>query len=191
MADIKGLSLIIGTGIKYLGSYKRGTFFDNCEIQDIPKEQRTGSGIKLDVCFSRTIRPIGQFWKWGFWNDKTCIKDVPEAEWDNLFGKKLASKIRKNDKYRLKYRIFNPWYCLHAFILRLPKWIPSGFISVGIGTLFSFYMGNKSYQIDPLPGGRDSTWTNEKDIERAKRATPTDSYYALCPSFMFRKTRQT
>jgi len=192
MSDIHGLSLIIGTGIKYLGSYKRGIFFDNCEVQDIPKEQRTGSGIKFDVCFGHNIRPIGQFWNKEFWNnEKLRIIDIPTWQWEEFFGKKLADKIRQLTPDRLYRGAYNPWYGKKLGVLRIPKWIPSILISVGIGTLFSFYVGSKSYQVDPLIGGRDSTWTNDKDIERAKREAPTDSYFALCPSFTFRKTRKT
>jgi len=192
MRDISGMSFIIGNGIKYFGSYKRGVWFDNCEIQDIPKEQRIGSGIKIDFCFGHNIRPIGQVWKSDFWNnEKLRIMDIPTWQWEDFFGKELADKIRQLTPDRWFRGCYNPWYAKRWFVFRLPKWIPSILISVGIGTLFSFYMGNKSYQIDPLPGGRDSTWTNDKDIERAGRAEPTDSYFALCPSFTFRKTRQT
>ena len=201
MSDIKGVSLIIGTGIKYLGSYKRGVWFDNCEIQDIPKEQRVGSGIKLDICFGHNIRPIGQVWKSDFWNnEKLRIIDIPTWQWEDFFGKELADKIRQLTPDRLYRGCYNSWYAKRWFVFRLPKWIPSMFISIGIGTLFSFYIGSKAYQIDPFPGDRDSTWTNEKDIDRAiinkehGDSYPeklTGSYFALCPSFTFRKTRQT
>jgi len=191
MADINGLSLIIGKGIFHIGSYKKGVWFDNNEIQDIPKEQRIGSGVKFDVCFGRNIRPIGQFWKRGFWQDDTRIQDIPKNEWDAYFGTNLANKIRKLDKSCWKYRTHNPWFAFHAFVLRLPKLTPSMFFSFGFSKIFSFYLGCKSYKIDPMPGGRDSTWTNIEDIKRALKEEPRDSYFALCPSATFRKTRMT
>ena len=226
MSDISGISLIIGTGIKYLSGYKRGVWFDNCEVQDIPKEQRTGSGIKIDICFGHTIRPIGQVWKSDFWNnEKLRIMDIPTWQWDEFFGVRFAGRIRRLqeiDLTRLLHGAYNPWYGKKWFVLRLPKWmfifsfstlvglflathswlltalsffimLNTGFlpifISVGLGELFSFYIGNKAYKVDVLT--RDLTWVNKKDVERAKRTTPTNSYYALCPSFTFRRTRQT
>ena len=193
MADITGLSLIIGKGIFYAGKFKRGIWHDNNQKMKLPKEQRTGFGFKIDFCFGNTVRPIGQFWDKEFWNNEELrIIDIPSWQWDEFFGVRLAGKLRRLqaiDPTRLRHGAFNPWYGKRWLVLRLPKWLPSIFISVGLGTLFSFYMGNKAYKVDVLT--RDLTWVNKKDIERAKRATPTDSYYALCPSFTFRRTRQT
>ena len=191
--DIVGLSLIIGKGIFHIGSYRRGIWYDNNQKLKLLKEQRTGFGFKIDLCFGNTVRPIGQFWNKEFWNNEELkIIDIPTWKWDEFFGVRLAGKLRRLqaiDPTRLFHGAFNPWYGKRWFVLRLPKWIPSLFISIGLGTLFSFYVGNKAYKVDVLT--RDITWVNKKDIERAKRATPTDSYYALCPSFTFRRTRQT
>ena len=196
MSDIHGVSLIIGNGIKYLGSYKRGVWFDNCEVQDIPKEQRIGYGIKLDICFSRTIRPIGMLWKKEYWNnEKLRIMDIPEDQWDDFFGVHLAGKLRQLkqiDATRLKHGIWNPWYCRRWFTLRLPKYIPfilPIFISVGIGTKWSGYFGNKVYQIDPFT--RDCVWANADDKARAIKKQPGDSYFALAPSATSRPNRMT
>ena len=193
MNDIFGLSLIMGKGIFYMGSYKRGIWYDNNQKLKLPKEQRTGFGFKIDLCFGNTVRPIGRFWDKEFWNNEELrIIDIPSWQWDEFFGIRLAGKLRRLqaiDPTRLFHGCWNPWYGKKLFVLRLPKWMPSLFISVGLGELFSFYIGSKAYKIDVLT--RDLTWVNKKDIERAKRATPTDSYYALCPSFTFRRTRQT
>ena len=193
MKDIIGISYILGKDIHYLGQYKRGIWFDNNEIFELPKEQRTGFGFKIDLCFGNTIRPIGQFWNKEFWNnEKLRIIDIPSWKWDEFFGVHLSGKIRRLqaiDPTRLKHGAYNPWYGKKLFVLRLPKWVPSLFISIGMGTLFSFYVGNKAFQVDPFT--RDLTWTNEKDIERARNGETGNSYYALCPSFTFRKTRMT
>ena len=226
MNDISGLSLIIGQGIFYIGSYKKGIWYDNCALLKLPKEQRTGFGFKIDLCFSNTVRPIGLFWDKEFWNNEELrIIDIPSWQWDEFFGIRLAGKLRRLqaiDPTRLFHGAFNPWYGRRWFVLRLPKWmfifsfstlvglflathswlltalsffimLNTGFlpifISVGLGELFSFYIGSKTYKVDVLT--RDLTWVNKKDVERAKRATPTNSYYALCPSFTFRRTRQT
>ena len=197
MSDIAGLSVIVGKGIFHLGKYQKGVWFDNNEMMKLPKEKRIGWGVKFDLCFGRTIRPIGILWDKECWNDeKTRIMDIPEDQWDDYFGGKLACKIRKLKQFdatRLKHGAYNPWYAKKWFVLRLPKWIPSIFISVGLGTLWSFYVGNKSYQIDPLIDGRgrDMTWTNNKDIKRAKNQVPRDSYFALCPSATSRPNRKT
>jgi len=191
--DVIGLSIIIGKGVFHLGSYQKGIWFDNCEILKLPKEKRTGFGIKFDLCFGNTIRPVGQLWKKGYWdNEKTRIMDIPEAEWDDYFGYQLAGRLRRLKQFdltRLKHGIYNPWYCFKWFVLRLPKWIPSMFISVGLGKMWSFYIGNKAYQIDPFT--RDLTWTNARDRQRAMKEKPATSYHALCPSVTSRPTRMT
>jgi len=196
MNDIFGLSLIMGKGIFYIGSYKRGIWFDNNQKLKLPKEQRTGFGFKIDLCFSRTIRPIGMLWKKGYWNnEKTRIIDIPEDQWDNYFGVQLAGRLRRLkqvDATRLKHGIWNPWYCRRCFTLRLPKYIPfllPIFISVGLGKLWSFYIGNKAYQIDPFT--RDCVWANADDKARAIKKQPRDSYFALAPSATSRPNRMT
>lgn len=193
MNDIFGLSLIMGKGIFYMGSYKRGIWFDNNQKLKLPKEQRTGFGFKIDFCFGNTVRPIGQFWDKEFWNNEELrIIDIPSWRWDEFFGVRLAGKLRRLqaiDPTRLFHGAYNPWYGKRWFVLRLPKWMPSLFISVGLGTLFSFYVGNKAFQVDPFT--RDLTWTNKTDRDRARNSETGNSYYALCPSFTFRRTRQT
>lgn len=193
MSDITGLSLIIGKGIFHIGRYNRGIWFDNNQKMKLPKEERTGWGFKIDFCFGNVIRPIGQFWNKEFWNNEELrIIDISSWKWDEFFGVRLARRIRRLqviDPTRLFHGIFNCWYCFRWFVLRLPKWMPSMFISVGLGTLFSFYIGNKAYQIDPFT--RDLVWTNKKDRDRARKQQPTNSYFALAPSATLRKTRQT
>ena len=195
MSEIVGLSLIIGKGIFHAGKFQRGVWFDNCELLKLPKEERTGFGFKIDLCFGRTIRPIGMLWKKEYWNnEKLRIMDIPEDQWDDFFGEELAIKIRHLkiiDIDRLKHGAYNPWYGKRWFVLRLSKWLPSIFISIGFGTFLSFYFGNKAYQVDPFT--RDITWTNEADRVKAldKSDGSDDYYFALCPSFTFRKTRQT
>ena len=193
MKDITGLSLILGKGIKHFGKYKRGIWFDNNEILKLPKEQRTGFGLKIDICFGRTIRPVGILWNKECWNnEKMKIYDLDESQWDEFFGVLLAGRIRRLKQFdptRLKHGAYNPWYAKKWFTLRLPKWIPSMFISVGLGKKWSFYIGNKAYQIDPFT--RDITWANAKDRKRAMREKPATSYFALCPSATSRPTRMT
>lgn len=190
---IKGISLIVGKGIFHLGSYKRGIWFDNNEILKLPKEKCTGWGFKVDFCFGRTIRPIGLLWDSKYWNnEKTAIRDIPENKWDDYFGGKLAGKImrlKQIDKTRLKHGAFNPWYAKKWFVLRLPRWIPTGFLSFGFGKKWSWYLGNKAYSIDPFT--RDLTWTNQADRDRAREGLTGNNYFALCPSATSRKTRKT
>lgn len=191
---IKGISLIVGKGIFHLGSYKRGIWFDNNEILKRPREKRTGWGFKIDLCFGRTIRPIGLLWDREYWNnEETAIRDILENEWDDYFGFELALKLRKLkqfDETRLKHGVCNPWYAKKWFVLRLPKWIPTGFLSFGFGKKWSWYLGNKAYSIDPFT--RDLTWTNQDDRDRAWESRLTgNNYFALCPSATSRKTRMT
>jgi len=81
--DIIGISLIIGTGIFHAGAYKRGIWFDNNEKMKLHRKERTGLGFKIDLCFGRTIRPIGRLWERGYWNnEETAIQDIPEGQWD-------------------------------------------------------------------------------------------------------------
>ena len=98
-------------------------------------------------------------------------------------------RLKEIDPTRLKHGAYNPWYAKHWFILRLTKLLPSLFISVGLGKIWSFYIGNKAYQIDTFT--RDLTWTNKKDRKRAMKEKPATSYHALCPSATSRKTRMT
>ncbi len=189
MKDIIGFSFIIGTNVSHFGKYIPGIWFDNCDINKLPKLERKGFGFKFDICFGNIIRPMGYFWKKDFWFNKKCIKDIPKDKWKTVFGKELALKINHLNPDWHKYRIYNPWYALHSFVLRLPKFIPSFFISVGIGTIISIYFGNKEYSINPM--GRDYTWVNSKDKKRAMKEKPITEYSALCPSITIRKTRMT
>lgn len=190
MSDIKGISAIIGKGIFHVGSYKRGIWFDNNEKLKLSKKKRTGWGFKIDFCFGMTIRPIGLLWDRSYWdNEKTSIESIPENLWDDYFGKELADKIRKLNKDRLHHGVCNPWYAKKWFVLRLPKWIPTGFISFGFGKAWSWYLGNKAYSIDPFT--RDLTWTNQADRDRAREGLTGNNYFALCPSATSRKTRKT
>lgn len=188
--DISGLSLIIGSGIFHAGRYKKGIWFDSNGKLKLPKKERTGWGFKIDLCFGRTIRPIGLLWDRSYWdNEETSIESIPKSQWDDYFGKELADKIRKLDKGRLHHGVCNPWYAKKWFVLRLPAWIPTMFVSFGFGKTWSFYIGNKAYSIDPFT--RDVTWTNTADRKRAIKEKPAISYYALCPSATSRRTRMT
>jgi len=188
--DIIGISLIVGTGIFHAGAYKKGIWFDNNEKMKLHRKKRTGGGFKIDLCFGRTIRPIGRLWERGYWdNEETAIQDISEGQWDDYFGEELADKIRKLDKGRLHHGVCNPWYAKKWFVLRLPAWIPTMFVSFGFGKTWSFYLGNKAYGIDPFT--RDVTWTNPDDRKRAMKENPIGSYFALCPSATLRRTRMT
>lgn len=190
MSDLKGISLIIGSGIFYIGKFKDGVWFDNNEKLKLQKQERTGWGFKIDLCIGRLIRPIGLLWERGYWdNGKLKISDIPENQWDDYFGEDLANKIRKLEKRSLKYGVYNPWYAKHWCVVRLPKFIPTIFISVGLGKLWSFYIGSKGYDIDPFT--RDVTWTNEVDEARAKMEDPKTKYSAFCLSASSRSTRMT
>ena len=190
MEKLTGFSIIIGNGIFYIGDYKAGIWFDNNEKLKLKKEERTGWGFKLDLCVGRIIRPLGLYLESGYWdNEELKISDIPEDQWDNYFGEDLASKIRKLEKDRLKHGVYNPWYAKHWSVLRLPEWIPTVFVSVGLGKMWSFYIGSKEYDIDPFT--RDITWTNDLDRKRAEAEDPKTKYSAFCPSATSRRTRMT
>ena len=58
----------------------------------------------------------------------------------------------------------------------------------------SFYIGSKSYRVDARTdtrpySGRDTSWTNAKDLEKCYKRPPYESYDALCPSLSFRARR--
>ena len=192
--DVTGVSLVAGDGALYLGDYSRGLWHDKCEVNHQPPEERNGWGFKLDLTFGHTVRPLGYWWAPGFWKrDPIKIGDVPEAEWDRVFGQDLAESISKLPPRCQKYSIYNPWYAKHWLVLRIPKCVPSLFFSVSTPWR-SFYLGSKSYRVDartdttPYPG-RDSTWTNTRDAKRCQRQLPHDAYYALCPSISMRRKR--
>ena len=190
MKDLNGFSIIIGKGVFYVGRYKGGVWFDNCEELKLPKEKRIGWGFKIDLCIGRMIRPIGIYWNSGYWdNEKLKIQNIPKNTWDAFFGKNLSDRIKKLPTDRLKHGVYNPWYAKHWFVLRLHRFIPTIFVSVGLGKLLSFYIGSKSYGIDPFT--RDVTWTNKADEKRARIEDPKTKYYAFCPSASLRSTRMT
>ena len=189
--DATGFSFILGKGIKHLGWYKKGIFFDNNELLDLPTEKQSGWGIKFDFYTAYVVRPIGKFWKRGFWSGKPLIKDVPSSEWRKEFGNKVGGALwdkvdlagdtisNPNEIYDGKYGKYNPWKGVHVFVLRIPKWsFPCMFLSIGTPWR-SFYIGFKSSKIDPTATraiGGDVTWTNDSDITRAKRNEPTNRY---------------
>ena len=106
MEKLTGFSIIIGNGIFYIGGYKAGIWFDNNEKLKLNREEKTGYGIKIDLCFGNTVRPIGLLWKKDYWNnEKLKISDIPEDHWDSYFGEDLASKIVRRKKTIKKPKI--------------------------------------------------------------------------------------
>ena len=193
--DVSGVSLVAGDRVLYLGDYAQGLWHDKCSVNRQAPEERTGWGFKLDLVFGHTVRPLGCWWAPGFWKpDPVKIQDIPASEWDEVFGKDLAERIRKLPPRCHKYSIYNPWYAKHWLVLRLPKIVPSLFFSFSTPWK-SFYIGSKSYKVDartdtlPYPG-RDTTWTNARDMKKCHNCPPYDSYYALCPSISFRGSRE-
>lgn len=190
--DVSGLSIVVHKGnnykLFYLGKYIKGVFSDNNKLLDKKEDEQSGWGFKIDLFFANVIRPIPRFWKIGFWTGKTKISDIPYKEWDEYFGKEMAKKLRLKCKNKAKnvkifhdghFSTFNPWKGINWFILRLPKCIPLGFLSVSTPWR-SFYIGFKSSRIDPfLPkkytiynDGNDITFTNESDEEKARLRKP-------------------
>jgi len=195
MADINGITFIWGKGISHFATKNiMGLWFDKNDYYTVPPKEREGWGVLFKINLGRIVRPVPRFWNKHFWIDKIPIRDIPTEEWNDYFGKDLAEKIRELDPYCYKYPTYNPWFAKRWFILRLPKWIPSCFISIGTPWK-SIYIGCKDYEVDvpDLPGtqssGKDRTWTNKNDKKIAQENEPRDVYYALCPSLTFRKSR--
>jgi hypothetical protein len=176
--------------IKHAGKYARGRWADDNELVDVSEEEQTGWGIKLDLMFGWTIRPIPYFWKLAFFKNDPIIRDIPDHELDEFFGEEQANKMRKlfelRDGYTKKYGAYNPWYGKYLFVMRIPRWIPTLFFSFNTPWK-SLYIGNKAYRIDPFEN--DMSWTNKVDEDRADDLLPEDLYYALCPSISLRSHR--
>ena len=195
MNDISGLTFIWGKGIFYFTKkYISGLWFDKNDHIKKDKDKRKGFGILLKLSFGHIVRPIPQFWCINFWTRKIKIKDIPKKTWDDFFGKSLAGKIRLVDPYCYKYSTHNPWFAKRLFVLRLPKWVPTIFISIGTPWK-NIYFGFKDFEVDVpgLPGnassGKDISWTSKIDEKLAQKNEPKDIYYALCPSATIRKER--
>lgn len=186
MADIHGISLIISKKCS-LGWFKPGYFFDD----------NPGFGFKIDIMFGWIIRPMANLYK--LWTDKRAIRDIPQADWPDFFGKKKAFQISHLYSTRWKAQAYNPWYGKYLFVFRLPRWIPSGAITIGTPWKFLF-LGMKAYTVDPpmswgMPSpdeitGRDRVWTNEKDWKRSMKEKPFYKYEALCPSATLRSVKK-
>jgi hypothetical protein len=195
MSDIKGCTFIFGKGIFHItNKYINGLWFDKNDYYKQSKNNRKGFGILIKLSFGYIVRPIPIFWKKDFWTRKVKIKDIPKKDWNKFFGKKLANKLRILNPHCYKYSVYNPWFAKRLFVLRLPKWIPTFFISIGTPWK-NFYIGFKDFEVDVhnLPGnissGRDISWTSNIDKKRAQKNKPKDIYYALCPSITFRDKR--
>ena len=187
---IKGYSFIWGKGVFYYGKYVKKYFFDDNEFYKVPKEERTGFGIKVDLGIGKVIRPIPYFWKLDFWKkDKPRIQDILDEGEDyarEFFGNTLYERIMKLPDYHyIKRTIWNPWYALYKFVLRTPTFI---WPSISIGTPWlNFHIGSKSAQIDPFT--RDITWCEKNERQLALKEKPTDQFDILALSMTLRTTR--
>lgn len=187
---LKGFSFIWGKDVFYCGKYVKGYWFDRNDVLRKPEGERTGFGIKFDIAIGRVIRPIPFFWQLGFWKkDKPVIQDMLDAGEGfarDYFGEKLYEQIMLLPPYHWKIRtVYNPWYALHAFVLRIPPFIWPSF---SIGTPWvSFHVGSKTAQIDPFT--RDRTWCGHKERKLAEKEAPHDRFYALALSATLRNTR--
>lgn len=195
MLDIKGITFIFGKGVFHLTKkYISGLWFDKNDYYKQPQDNRKGFGVLFKLSFGYIVRPIPVFWKISFWNRKIKIRDIPQETWDDFFGKELAGKLRILNPECYKYSIYNPWFAKQLFVLRIPKWVPTFFISIGTPWK-NLYFGFKDFEVDVpnLPGnvssGRDISWTNRSDEIRAQKNKPRDIYFALCPSGTIRKER--
>jgi hypothetical protein len=188
---IKGFSFIWGRGVFHCGKYAKGTWFDNNDIHKVSHENLKGFGIKIDLAIGKVIRPIAYFWKLGFWKkDKPTIQDIldkgPEYG-KKFFGKELYFEIMALSPHHwVKRTIWNPWYALHWFVLRLPTFIWP-YISISTPWI-NFYIGNRSFKVDPFT--RDRTWCGEKEKEMALKEEPTDRFYCLSYSISIRDNRK-
>ena len=94
--------------------------------------------------------------------------------------------------YSGKYGVYNPWYGIHTSVERSKTKKRKMFLSITTPWK-SFYIGCKSYALDPLEN--DYSWTDDKiDVERGAAAQEefgydTNHYYALCPSGTLRSHR--
>lgn len=187
---IKGYSFIYGKGVSYLGRYAKGYWFDWNDILRKPAGEKVGFGVKIDLAIGRMIRPIPYFWKLEFWKkDKPLILDIlNEGGWyaREFFGDRLYLKIMQLESYQwAKRTVWNPWYALHAFVLRIPTFI---WPSISIGTPWlNFHIGSKAYKVDPYT--RDRTWCGRKEERWAMFEEPSASFYALAISTTIRNTR--
>jgi len=181
--EISGVSFIFGDNITYVGDYSAGLWFDKNTV-NLNKDGNFG--IKFDIVFGNLVRPIGNFWEPGFWTHKPVFNDIAMEEWNSYFGERIGERLKHiNPKY-YKHPINNPWFGKHFMVLRIPKFIPLPFFSIGT-PWFNFYIGMKTYKCNPLIDtipywGSDATWTNNIDIERVKRLSGKDYVNYICPS---------
>jgi len=186
---IKGYSFIWGTNFFHCGKYVMGTWFDDNHLYEAEKSE--GFGIKIDIAIGKVIRPIAYFWKPGFWKkDKPVIQDILDEGEEyarEFFGDVLYERIMTLPSYHwVKRTIWNPWYALHWFVLRIPTFIWP-FISVSTPWI-NFYIGNRSFKVDPFT--RDITWCEENERKLAEAEEPKDRFYALSYSISVRDNRK-
>ncbi len=203
--DIKGLSIVIGKDFKYIGTYIKGVFHDNCELYDT--SNKTGWGIKFDIFFAPMVRPLPRFWKWQFWKGLKGLKiyDIPVQTWDKFFGKTIADKLRLKKPAHVvdikqvhdyHFNAYNPWKGKYWIVFRLPSWIPKPFIAIGTSWK-SIYLGFKTSKIEPFypdvlnidADCNDVTWCSEIDVNRAKKCKPTHMYRSAILSATIRNNR--
>ena len=186
---IKGYSFIWGKGIFYCGKYVMGTWFDDNHLYEA--EESKGFGVKIDLAIGKVIRPIAYFWKLGFWKkNKPSIQDILNEGEDyakEFFGERLYNEIMQLSPHQWPKRtIWNPWYALHWFVLRIPTF-PWPFISICTPWI-NFYIGNRSFKVDPFT--RDRTWCGENERNLAEAEEPKDRFYALSYSISVRDNRE-
>jgi len=189
-SDITGFSVVASTGQNYAGPYVEGLWFDKTEKTD---KNETGFGIKFDIAFGDTVRPLGIWWEKDFWITDKRIRDIPLEEWNEYFGQDLATRLRKINPEKYKNSVYNPWFAKHFMVVRIPRFVPSLFFSLGT-PIFSFYIGNKSYDCDAITtslpyAGNDTSWTNEEDEKKCKKNDPPDTVRYLCPSIRSTSSR--
>jgi len=187
---IKGYSIIFGKGISYAGKFVAGTWFDDNSLYEISPTDKKGFGFKVDLAIGKMIRPISYFWKLGFWKkDKRMIKDIlarGEGYAMRFFGEKLYSKIILLPPYHWDKRtIWNPWYALHWFVLRIPTFIWP-YISISTPWI-NVYAGCRRFKVDPFT--RDRTWCGHKERKLAEQEEPADRFHALSFSISIRTSR--
>ncbi len=187
---LKGYSFIWGKNVFYCGKYVKRYFFDDNDFYEVPPEERTGFGIKLDLGIGKVIRPIPYFWKLDFWKkDKLLVQDILDEGEEyaiEFFGKKLYDRMMTLPSYHwVKRTIWNPWYALYKFVLRIPTFV---WPSISIGTPWlNFHIGSKAAQIDPFT--RDITWCEDIDRELALKEEPKDQFDTLALSTTLRNNR--
>ncbi len=186
---IKGVTFIWGKGIFYCGKHVMGTWFDHNDFYR--KEPPKGFGIKFDITIGRIIRPLPYFWKPAFWKKpKPVIQDILDkgVEYSkDFFGKELYERILTLGPHHWEKRsIWNPWYALHWFVMKIPPFVWP-YISIGTPWI-SFNIGIRALKVDPFT--KDITWCEEKDRKIALKEEPKDIYYALCPTMTIRNNRE-